>query len=60
VNVLAQWQSARSQSDQSDQWQRAAPVPLALRAAWATALPAAPGTVLRLFGGPTWAPRRDG
>ena len=35
----------------SAQWQRAAPLPLALRAAWGTALLASPGTVLRLFGG---------
>ena len=34
-----------------DQWQRAAPVPLALRIAWGTALLISPGTVLRLFGG---------
>lgn len=35
----------------SAQWRRAAPVPLALRAAWGTALLASPGTVLGLFGG---------
>jgi hypothetical protein len=34
-----------------DQWQRAAPLPLALRAAWGTTLLVSPGTVLRLFGG---------
>jgi hypothetical protein len=42
--------SITSQSD-ADQWQRAAPVPLALRIAWGTALMISPGTVLRLFGG---------
>ena len=54
MTVLDQWPSTRSLSGQTgppDQWQRAAPVPLALRAAWGTALLAAPGAVLRLFGG---------
>ena len=32
-------------------WQRAAPFPLALRAAWGTVLLVSPGLVLRLFGG---------
>jgi hypothetical protein len=35
----------------SGQWQRAAPVPLILRAGWGTLLLISPGTVLRLFGG---------
>jgi hypothetical protein len=35
----------------SEQLQRAAPVPLALRFSWGTALLVSPGTVLRLFGG---------
>jgi hypothetical protein len=42
---------SRSSQPQSDSWQRAAPVPLALRIAWGTALLISPGTVLRLFGG---------
>jgi hypothetical protein len=32
-------------------WQRAAPLPLAIRAGWGTALLLSPGTVLRLFAG---------
>jgi hypothetical protein len=42
------------------QWQRAAPVPLAIRAGWGLTLLIAPGTVLRLFGGADEgrAPRR--
>jgi hypothetical protein len=33
------------------QWQRAAPLPLAIRAGWGATLLIAPGGVLRLFGG---------
>jgi hypothetical protein len=36
---------------QRDPWQRAAPLPLALRAAWGAALLVSPGAVLRSFGG---------
>ncbi len=47
-------------SMRASQWQRAAPVPLAIRAGWGMTLLIAPGPVLRLFGGADEgrAPRR--
>jgi hypothetical protein len=42
--------SLRARS-RSDQWQRAAPVPLIVRICWGALLLVSPGTVLRLFGG---------
>jgi hypothetical protein len=53
VNVFGRSRPGHSRWGQihTEQWRRAAPIPLALRVAWGTALLVSPGTVLRLFGG---------